>query len=107
MRLWLMILLLPSLFAQPQECCRITPLTLWRPIADPEPARASGGLVRRLRDGRFDTVAGTGRAGFNGERGAARSINLGEITAFTFDRQERIFIADGFARIRRVDRAGQ
>ncbi len=187
MKLGLVLLLAPGLFAQSQEVCRITPLTQWRPNADPEPARvpasasaadalfvspriaapdgglyfrdgyarlrrlwpdgrlttiagngrtgpivdgpamdspvphdlvlkispsgdlhvASGGRVRRLRDGRFDTVAGTGRAGFNGKRGSARNINLGEIAALTFDRQGRIFIADGFARIRRVDPAGE
>jgi len=62
--------------------------------------------VWRLRGDRLEVAAGTSRAGFNGESGAAAEMNLGGIVQAAFDSSERLLILDGHARLRRVESDG-
>ncbi len=61
-------------------------------------------VVRRIRGGLLERVAGTGWAGFGGDGGPATQALLSGPTRITFDRFGNLLIADaGNYRIRRVD----
>lgn len=64
--------------------------------------------VRRIApDGRIETVAGTGTAGFSGDGGPAVSAQLNTPWGITVDRADRLVIADSENhRIRRVEQNG-
>lgn len=64
------------------------------------------GRVWRVRGDRLEAVAGTGRAGFNGESGMAVEVNLGGIVQAAFDATGRLLILDGHARLRRLESDG-
>jgi len=64
-------------------------------------------VVRRIHDGMVSTVAGTGQAGFSGDRGRAALARLNRPQAIAFDGAGGFYIADsGNARIRYVDPNG-
>ncbi|GBD25095.1 Anti-sigma-I factor RsgI2 [bacterium HR30] len=63
-------------------------------------------VVRRIRAGLLERVAGTGWAGFTGDGGPATQAQLSGPLRIAFDRFGNLFIADaGNYRIRRVDMA--
>ncbi|MDX1981977.1 MAG: hypothetical protein SFV51_17025 [Bryobacteraceae bacterium] len=67
---------------------------------------AAQGRVFRLNGAIIEAVAGSGRAGFNGESGAALEINLGGIVNLAFERDGGLLLIDGFNRVRRLDSDG-
>ena len=67
---------------------------------------SSGGRLYRVDDGRIVVVAGSGRAGFNGEAAPPLDLNLGGIVSFAFDAAGVLYLADTFLRIRRLDADG-
>lgn len=68
-------------------------------------------VVRRIdaKTGLISTVAGTGKEGFAGDGGDAKSAQFKQPHSIAFDRNERLYIADiGNHRVRRVDlKSGQ
>lgn len=65
--------------------------------------------IRRIAaaTGIIETVAGTGRSGFFGDNGPARSADLSFPTALAIDRRGTIYVADtGNYRIRAIDAGG-
>ncbi len=64
------------------------------------------GQVFRLRDGRIEHVAGSGRPGFNVEEGAPEDVNLGGIVNIAFSFNNELLIVDGYNRVRRLDADG-
>lgn len=61
--------------------------------------------VRMIRDGRVDTIAGSGSRGYSGDGGPAVAARLNWPTALTFDPQGRLLIADAQNHVvRRVER---
>jgi sugar lactone lactonase YvrE len=71
-------------------------------------ADSGNNRIRRLdRKGTITTVAGTGEAGFSGDRGPATAAKLDDPEAIAFDGAGNLYIDDYNAnRIRRVDRSG-
>lgn len=65
-------------------------------------------VVRRVdAEGRIETVAGTGVAGFGGDGGPAKGAQLWTPRGICLDRQGRLYIADAWNnRVRRVDPDG-
>ena len=64
------------------------------------------GQIYRLRSGRIELVAGSGRPGFNGEEGPAQDVNLSSIVHFTFSFANELLIVDGYNRVRRLEPNG-
>jgi len=69
----------------------------------------TSGRVRRIdaRTGTIDTVAGTGRPGYSGDGGPARSAQIGWVSAIRFDGAGNMYLADTSNHaVRKVDAGG-
>jgi uncharacterized protein (TIGR03437 family) len=60
------------------------------------------GRVFIISNNQIQTVAGTGRPGFNGESGPATQINLGGIVNAAFNNAGELLLIDGFNRVRKL-----
>jgi uncharacterized protein (TIGR03437 family) len=65
-------------------------------------------IVRKVApDGTISTVAGTGKTGYSGDDGPAKSAAIGSCYGLTTDASNRLYIADyANSRVRRIDAAG-
>jgi sugar lactone lactonase YvrE len=64
-------------------------------------------VIEVLRDGRIVRVAGTGTAGFSGDRGCAVDAELDFPTGLALDTYGRLYISDAFNnRVRMIDHRG-
>ena len=59
--------------------------------------------IYRIEDGNIRAVAGSGKPGFNGEAAGLLELNLGNIVHFSFDATGRLYLVDGFLRVRRME----
>ncbi len=67
-------------------------------------ADAGNHVIRKISAGVISTIAGTGKAGFGGDSGAATAAQLNNPSAIAIDRKNNIYIADtGNHRVRKVD----
>jgi uncharacterized protein (TIGR03437 family) len=67
---------------------------------------SASGRIYKIEEGQLVAVAGSGRAGFNGESAPPLELNLGGINNFAFASDGTLYIADGFLRVRRLGSDG-
>jgi uncharacterized protein (TIGR03437 family) len=67
---------------------------------------SASGRIYKIEDGQLTVVAGSGRAGFNGESAPPLELNLGIINNFAFASEGTLYIVDGFLRVRRLGADG-